>query len=111
MHKIFFIFLLTIASSIYSQDLENGTYQEFFDNKNPKYEISYLNGKKNGKEKFWYESGQLKIQSEFKNGKEHGLWQQWYENGTVRFFQTIFCTVNLPIRFVFTAHWVPKTFV
>jgi antitoxin component YwqK of YwqJK toxin-antitoxin module len=70
MQKIFFIFLLTIASSIYSQDLENGTYQEFFDNKNPKYEISYLNGEKNGIEKFWYESGQLKMQSEFKNGKE-----------------------------------------
>ena len=52
MHKILFIFLLTIVYSIYSQDLENGTYHEYFDNKNPKYEISYLNGKKMEKKNF-----------------------------------------------------------
>jgi len=87
MQKIFFIFLLTIASSIYSQDLENGTYQEFFDNKNPKYEISYLNGKKNGKEhglwQQWYENGQQKSKSEWVSGKKNGLEWIWDNDGNL----------------------------
>ena len=51
MHKLLFLIVLTIASSAYSQDLKNGTYQEFFENKSLKYEISYLNGKKKWKRK------------------------------------------------------------
>ena len=52
MHKLLFLIVLTIASSAYSQDLKNGTYQEFFENKSLKYEISYLNGKKMEKKDF-----------------------------------------------------------
>ena len=87
MFKYFHITILSYAlflKPLSAEEIKDGLYQEFFENKSPKFEISYKNGKKNGKEKFWYENGQIKMESDFKDGKEHGYWKQWYENGQIK---------------------------
>ena len=58
-----------------------GKYTEKYHNGNLKYEVNYVNGKKEGLEIFWYISGGKYIQTTYKNDKEDGIWNQWFENG------------------------------
>ena len=61
-----------------------GKYTEKYHNGNLKYEVNYINGKKEGLETFWYISGGKYIQTSYKNDKEDGIWNQWFENGQLK---------------------------
>ena len=61
-----------------------GKYTEKFHNGNLKYEVNYIDGKKEGLEIFWYISGGKYIQTTYKNDKEDGIWNQWFENGQLK---------------------------
>jgi len=50
-----------------------GKYTEKYHNGNLKYEVNYINGKKEGLETFWYISGGKYIQTSYKNDKEDGM--------------------------------------
>ena len=92
--------LLTIALSIFgfwgvaqiSEDengiyyadnntLYTGTYEEFFDNGNMKFEIPIQEGKKNGIIFYYYEDGTKMEQRSYKNNIMHGTWITWNNKG------------------------------
>ena len=87
--KLFVIILLLFFSEFSNakdsaDKAFTGTQIEKYQNGNTKYEVHYINGKKEGLETFWYNSGLKYIQTNYKNDKEDGIWNQWYENGQLK---------------------------
>jgi len=83
--KLFYLLsILLYCFTAYANDSAEkpltGKYTEKHQNGNSKYEVNYINGKKEGLEIFWYNSGGKYIQTTYKNDKEDGIWNQWFEN-------------------------------
>ena len=70
---IAFIFLSCLCGLSLSKDLNDklftGTHIEKYQNGNTKYEVHYVNGKKEGLETFWYNSGLRYIETNYINDK------------------------------------------
>ncbi|MBS1655545.1 MAG: hypothetical protein JSU05_11910 [Bacteroidetes bacterium] len=56
---------------------KNGRFYEYYDNKNIKFEFSYLNGHPNGEQKQYYQNGVLQAIGYYKNSKPDSL-QKWF---------------------------------
>ena len=59
----------------------NGSWMEWYDNGEKKYEGYYENGYRNGLWKGWHDSGQLWKEGFYFYDKKEGTWIYWYLNG------------------------------
>ena len=62
---------------------KDGSFTQWYENGQKKYEGNYEDGKKDGSFTQWYENGQKSREVRF-DGKEDGLTTEWYENGKKR---------------------------
>ena len=59
----------------------NGTFRNFYPDKQREFTVDYKDGLKHGKLVGWYKNGNIKIEEHYENGKRNGLSKFWYENG------------------------------
>ena len=71
------------VAELYGLDkIENGLYQQWYDNNGRKYkECTYKDGKREGLYQKWYIDGEKLLECIYKDDKLEGLYQEWYKNG------------------------------
>lgn len=63
--------------AIHPSDLSAKEYQEYYEDKQLKFEVELDNGVPDGDYKFYYPNGKLKLKGQFKNGKQSGTWRAY----------------------------------
>ena len=63
----------------------SGIINEYYENRNLKFEGELINGKKNRKSKEYYESGTLKYEGGYLNGERSYFGKEYYENGSLKY--------------------------
>jgi antitoxin component YwqK of YwqJK toxin-antitoxin module len=64
--------------------IENGIYEDFYNNSNLRTRGNYTNGKKIGLWEEWYENGKLKSRMEYLEGKKIGRLDTYHPNGQLK---------------------------
>jgi len=62
-------------------ELKNGVYEEWYENKETKLIVNYVDNKEHGIYRSYYKSGQISSEMSFHHGELRGDNQEWYENG------------------------------
>jgi antitoxin component YwqK of YwqJK toxin-antitoxin module len=63
----------------------NGSYEEWDDNAQKRFEGNYSSDKLVGTSIRWYKNGQIKEKANFNNGVLNGSYEEWHDNGQKRF--------------------------
>jgi antitoxin component YwqK of YwqJK toxin-antitoxin module len=64
--------------------LKDKVWNQYYDNGNMEFEVTFVNGKENGLLTCWYESGEIDNTINYKNGVKNGLFNTWFKNGQKR---------------------------
>lgn len=75
-----YLFFVISISCTYSQ---TGVIKSYFQNKNLKSEISYINDVLDGKSIYYYENGNKKLEQNFSRGVLNGWYRTYFENGNL----------------------------
>ena len=67
----------------YKDGRQDGVYEEWYENGQPKGQVNYKDGKREGKQCWWDESGELQYWGNFKNDKPHGICEIKNSDGTI----------------------------
>ncbi len=68
----------------FKEAVKEGTFREYHDNGQIRFQGDYLNGMGQGRHQYWYRSGQLASEGFLKNGRDEGLMSIYYENGNLK---------------------------
>jgi antitoxin component YwqK of YwqJK toxin-antitoxin module len=77
-------FLSKRVAELYGlEKIENGLYQQWYENGVLSSEGMYTNGLREGIWRDWHSSGAKEYEGMMTNGKAEGVHMSWYENGTI----------------------------
>lgn len=68
----------------YVDKLREGLFREWHQDGTPSFEGTFAEGNKEGTFKDWHPNGKIKLEKNFKNALYHGVQSEWYENGQKR---------------------------
>ena len=71
----------TAATTPTGEDLQHGTWIEWYQSGNKKTEAHYDHGVAMGKFIWWYENGQKQAEVDYEAGVPSGVWITWHPNG------------------------------
>ena len=71
-----------------SKDLvqKNGVYEEWYENKQTKMIVNYVDNKEHGVMRTYYPNGKLSAEIYFHHGEMDGDYREWYESGKKKCF-------------------------
>lgn len=79
--KFLLIFNFLLVQLTFSQ---TGIIRSYYQNKNLKSEISYINDILDGKSIFYYENGNIKLEQNYSRGILNGWVKEYFENGNIK---------------------------
>ena len=69
-------------------DVKTQTFTEYYKSGKNKYQLTYVENKREGEINFWYEDGKDSMKGAFKNDKREGPFNEWHSDGTRKITST-----------------------
>ncbi|MGQ1786468.1 toxin-antitoxin system YwqK family antitoxin [Saccharicrinis sp. GN24d3] len=76
---------LVVEEGVYVDDLKQGIWKAYYQNRNLKHEINFINGEAKGTARFYYKNGTLRESGNWQLDHWEGSYQYYFESGELSY--------------------------